>query len=129
MDAYKTIQESVGEGRYEIQICAVPCGEDLSVTITGGTAPHVGAVAIGIGRLPDARPMQYSATVSSVAVPDHKDDVVARMAAKMLADATHGNVTVSCGIHIDNATGEELELLQENVKKALQILMERILEA
>lgn len=126
MDSSKAVQVTAGEGRYEIQIIAVPCGEDLAVTITGGTAPHVGAVAIGLGRLPDGRPMQYSAAVSVITVPDHKDDVVARMAAKMLADKQHANVTVSCGIHIDNATGQELELLQNNVKEALQMLAERV---
>ena len=103
-----------------VQIVAIPCGRDLSMTITGGTEPHIGAVAIGIGRLPDERPMQYSAGVSVITVPDHKDDVVAKMAAKELADALHANVTVSCGIHIDDATKEELILLQENVKEALR---------
>ena len=117
------IQASVGEGRYKINIDAVRCGRDLSVTITGGTAPHVGAVAIGIGRLPDERPMQYSATVSTFTVPDHKDDAVARMAAKELADALCANVTVTCGIHIDDAVPDELVRLQENVKLALEQLL------
>ena len=120
MSGCNFIQVSAGEGRYKINIDAVRCGRDLSVTITGGTAPHVGAVASGIGRLPDERPMQYSATVSTFTVPDHKDDAVAKMAAKELADALHANVTVTCGIHIDDAKKEELILLQENVVQALQ---------
>ena len=122
MNEEKIIRVSAGEGKYEVCIQAIPCGRDLSVTITGGTEPHVGACAIGIGRLPDERPMQYSATVSTFTVPDHKDDVVAKMAAKELADALHANVTVTCGIHIDGAAKEELILLQDNVKLALQAL-------
>lgn len=122
MNDQKLIRVSAGEGKYEVCIRAIPCGRDLSVTITGGTEPHVGACAIGIGRLPDERPMQYSATVSTFTVPDHKDDVVAKMAAKELADTLHANVTVTCGIHIDGATKEELIMLQDNVKQALRAL-------
>ena len=118
----KQIQISSGEGKYVVQIVAIPCGKDLSVTVTGGTEAHIGAVAIGIGRLPDERPMQ----VSTFTVPDHKDDVVAKMVAKELADFLHANVTVSCGIHIDGAKPEELVLLQDNVKNALQKLKEQL---
>lgn len=109
-----------------VQIASIPCGKDLSVTITGGTEAHIGAVAIGIGRLPDERPMQYSASVSVITVPDHKDDVVAKLVAKDLADFLHANVTVACGIHIDGAKPEELILLQDNVKNALQKLKEQL---
>lgn len=119
MEQNHIIEATAGTGRYQINITAVRCGSDLSVTITGGTAPHVGAVAIGIGRLPVDGTMKYSATVSSFAVPDHKDDAVARMAAKELADTFCTNVSVSCGIHIDDAREDELLLLQENVKLAL----------
>lgn len=122
----KQIQISSGEGKYAVQIVAIPCGKDLSVTVTGGTEAHIGAVAIGIGRLPDERPMQYSASVSTFTVPDHKDDVIAKMVAKELADFLHANVTVSCGIHIDGAKPEELVLLQDNVKNALQKLKEQL---
>ncbi|MCR5666281.1 MAG: hypothetical protein K6G01_05575 [Eubacterium sp.] len=104
--------------KYEIIFTAVKCGNDLSVTITGGTKAHVGAVALACGVMPDGSKPKYSATVSAMVVMDHKDDVVARKVAGMLADALQANVTVTAGIHVDDATVEELKILQENVLEA-----------
>ncbi len=110
--------------KYEVNLTAICCGEDLSVTITGGTKAHVGAVALGCSRMPDGRKLKYSASVSSLVVLDHKDDYVARKVAGLLADEWGGNVSVTAGIHIDDATKEELILLQDNVMKACDQLIQ-----
>lgn len=115
-----------GNTKYEITLTALCCGGDLSVTICGGTRHHVGAVALASGCLPDGSPLKYSATVSSLAALDHKDDAVARAVAKKLADFIHGNVTVTAGIHVDDAKPEELKLLQENCEKACEELQKQI---
>lgn len=123
----RTIEIRIGEGtRYEICLTALGCGGDLSVTICGGTRHHVGATALACGCLPDGSPLKYSATVSTIVALDHKDDTIARAAAKKLADYIHGNVSVTAGIHIDNAKPEELQLLQENCEKAYEELQKRI---
>ena len=106
------------ETRYEITLAALSCGNDFSVTLTGGTHPHVGAVALACGIMPDGTRLKYSASVSSMLVLDHKDDIVARKVAKMIADEVHANVTVTAGIHIDNATEDDLQILQENCMQA-----------
>ena len=36
-----------GQSKYEIELCAVQCGRDYSVTICGGGRHHVGAAALG----------------------------------------------------------------------------------
>ena len=36
--------------KYQIELLAVFCGPDLSVTICGGTGYHVGAIALGCAR-------------------------------------------------------------------------------
>lgn len=115
-----------GDGRYKIEIHAIRCGKDLTVTITGGTEAHVGAVALGCGRLPGVDKMQYSASVSCFCVPDHKDDFVARKVAKQLADAIQANVVVSCGIHIDDATKDELIILQNNTDEAVNSMLSKL---
>ena len=120
------LHTEAGEGRLKIAVDAIRCGKDLTVTITGGTEAHVGAVALGCGRVPGVDKMQYSASVSCFCVPDHKDDFVARKVAKQLADAIQANVVVSCGIHIDDATQEELILLQNNVEEAVNNLLSKL---
>ncbi len=117
------VSASAGNGKYSVAATAVCCGRDLSVTIIGGTAPHVGAVALGCGVLPDGSKPKFSATVSSLVVLDHKDDFVAGKAAKMLADALQANVSVTCGIDIDNAQKEELLQLSQNADEAMKKLL------
>ena len=120
----KEYQIIVGENtRHEIVLTAMECGRDLAVVICGGSRHHVGAVALGSGCLPDGSALKYSATVSSICALDHKDDAVARKAAALLADQIHGAVSVSVGIHVDQATGEDIRLLGEAALEACQKLI------
>lgn len=115
-----------GHTRYEILLYAVRCGNDLSVTVCGGTKHHIGAVCLACGILPDGSRPKYSAAVSTIALSDHKDDIVAKRLSAFFADRLHAVVTAAVGIHIDDATPEELELLQENCKKAADCLMKKL---
>lgn len=123
----KIIELTVAGGtKYEIRLAAVCCGRDLSVTVCGGTGHHVGAAALACGILPDGSLPRYSATVSTLTVMDHKDDAVAKDMAKKLADCIHGNVTVTAGVHIDNASPGELEILQGNCRQACEELIRKL---
>ena len=123
----RTIDITIAENtKYEICLTAVRCGRDLSVTICGGTHHHVGAVALACGCLPDGSALKYSATVSTLVALDHKDDMVAKAVAKKLADTVCGNVTVTAGIHNDDAQQEELKILQENCMQACKMLTEKL---
>lgn len=81
------------------------CGNDLALTVCGGSAHHVGAVALA---QPEDDPVRQ-ATVSVIAAYGHRDDEVARRIAKRLAGALHCSVSVSAGIHIDDATLPEIQ--------------------
>ena len=80
------------------------CGNDLAVTVCGGSLHHVGAVALA---QPEDDPVRQ-ATVSVIAAYGHRDDEVAKRIAKRLAGALHCTVSVSAGIHIDDATASEI---------------------
>ncbi len=75
----KTFHVMTAEGsRYQTEAWAVSCGEDLSVTICGGSRYHVGATALGCARpLYEGKPRR-SATVSVLCAFEHKDDEVAK---------------------------------------------------
>ena len=68
--------------KYQIELLAVFCGPDLSVTICGGTGYHVGAIALGCAR-PIKEGRERSATVSVICAYEHKDDEAARQSAKI----------------------------------------------
>lgn len=112
-------QVESGEGRYQIQLTAVLCGRDLSVTITGGESPHIGAVCLA--QYEDER---NSATVSTICVYAHRDDQPAAVCAKDISSRLKCTATVSVGIHIDNATPEEINILNQNCMNCIEKLRE-----
>ena len=95
-----------GEAGRRVRLEALALGEDWNVSITGGDRPHIGAAALGVPyRKPDG---SWSACASVFALPTHKEDGLAQKAAQHLARETGHIVAVSCGIHVDNLTPEEI---------------------
>lgn len=105
---------TAGEGKYLVSCSIIPCGKDLSVTIIGGTHPHIGAVAIGLPRPSLTDPNQTSTSTSVFCVTGHKDDEVAKHAADKIAAVFNCTVVVSVGIHVDQATHEDVKRLWQN---------------
>lgn len=106
-----------GEGRYQIRVLAFMCGKDLNVMITGGDTPHIGAVCLA-----QYEKERMSATVSTICVYGHRDDQIAMVCAKKLSSRLRCTVTVSVGIHIDNATLEEIEMLNQTCMDGIEKL-------
>ncbi len=89
------------------------------MTVCGGEREHVGAVALG-----QYEPDRDSATVSTVTVFSHRDDAIAARWAKTLAAARRCCVSVTAGIHVDNAGPAELAALTANSESCLRALLE-----
>lgn len=109
-----TKQLEIGSNPYKISATVTLCGTDVAVIIGGGEKPHVGAVGLASSRpsLKDAS--MISASVSVICVLGHKDDMLAREAALFLSSKFNINVVVSVGLHLDNATKEDIEKLKDN---------------
>ena len=105
----RCVNASSGESVYFVEAEALACGNDISVTVCGGTGYHVGAVALAV-----YEPERDSATVSVVTVHTHRDDKVAAHFAKEISREMKCTVSVSAGIHIDDASTDELEKLWHN---------------
>lgn len=98
------------EYRIEDPMCALwgsvtRAGSDCTITVHGGSAPHVGSVVLALPR-PSLTGEGTSATVSCLNRTGHMDDVVASAVAKQVARESNGAVACSCGIHVDNASPE-----------------------
>lgn len=121
------IKVTVEEGsRFQIDAVAVNCGDDLNVAITGGSKPHVGAVALGVNETWVPGREERGASVSVISAFAHRDEAVAREAAKTLASALKCNVCVSAGVHVDNASTSDIEHLLENTRHAVKELISKI---
>jgi len=101
--------------------------DDILLVITGGTYPHAGAVALGVPRPSLSDPQSTSATISVLTRAGHKDDEIARIAAHKIASFFNRNTVVVVGIHIDNATSEQISCFIENVHTLLDWLKNHLL--
>ena len=117
---------SLGAQEYLLEAVAVRCGDDLTVVIGGGEKQHIGAVAVGVPRpsLKDKNIVSSSASV--LCLTGHKEDLLARKAfgvkgsylpsARMLGHT----VTVTVGLHIDDASAEAIAMLEANFQELLR---------
>ncbi len=103
-------------------------GEDLSVQIHGGDQPHIGAVAIAYPTALSHQPNKRVTTLSSVSLPGHMEEMMARTIASKISTAIGQTVVVTCGIHIDGISKLDIELLQTDCLKYTQQVIVRLTE-
>ena len=101
-----------GSGRYRIISNCFLCGEDLNVSVVGGSKGHIGACAIAFLL---GKNIEANLTV----IDRHKEGALAEDTAKKLTSLFSCVATVSVGIHIDNAEKEEIELLVRNFEQCI----------
>jgi hypothetical protein len=121
--AGEVLRVTGGEGRLRVEALAVLVGGDLVVAIWGGTAPHVGAVALAQPRPSLDDPRVTSSTSSVLTLLGHKDDVVAREAADRLASALGRTAVVTAGLHVDDATAADRQALVANARACVGQLL------
>ena len=97
--------------RFSLTMSIVRMGSDLNVSLFGGDAPHVGAVALAQPHPGLRTPEKTDASVSVLAVTGHKEDRLAAKVAQTLASALDSRVCVACGIHLDNGSGQEIQTI------------------
>ncbi len=127
MNENNNIKIKVSENtKYEITLVAQFCGEDLNVSVFGGEKAHIGAVAIAVANI-EGYNRKYSPTVSCISVLDHKDEEAARYVAKELATFLNSQVVVTAGIHVDNATLDDIVLIMDNVRDITKKLIKTLI--
>jgi hypothetical protein len=95
-----------GNGRCRVEGTCVLSGGDLCVVLGGGERPHIGAAVVRSA---------YSG--GTICLAGHRDDVPARAMAAKISAAKNITVCVVAGIHIDDASAEEIAVLLQNAEK------------
>jgi len=103
----------------EVYMTVVYIGRDLIVAVYGGDQAHIGAMALAQPRPSLDDPDKISASTSVICVMGHKEDLLAHQIAQSLASALNCVVSVSCGIHIDNANNQQIHTIQTLVNELL----------
>lgn len=95
----------------------LPMGADWVVCVSGGAA-HIGSVTL----------IDEEKMPRTIVCPSHRDDVIGEKIAKRLQTACSQRVTVICGIHINHATGEQLQAILDASDKLCEIAEQLLAE-
>ncbi len=121
-----TISLTSEKSEIPVTLTAIRQGADLCVSLSGGDSAHIGAVALAQPRPSLADPQKISASTSVITVCGHKEDRLACEVAEQIAQKINGIVTVSCGIHIDDASQNQIGQIVMIVRKLVTELLRQL---
>ena len=113
-------------GRFKIRALVQELGQDILVSIWGGTRPHIGAIGMATPRPSLKDPRMWSATSSNFTYVGHKEDAVVKMVSEMLAARLKTNVVVTAGIHWDDLTSRDIQVIADLTQKLSDQILKRL---
>ena len=116
----------ISKGRFRIQGFVQEVGQDILVSIWGGTRPHIGAVGMAIPRPSLKNKEKWSATSSNFTFIGHKEDALVKKISEKLAAQLRRNVVVTAGVHWDRITSNEIKTIQNLTQKLSDQILERL---
>jgi len=103
---------TAGDGRYKVWLKKQRSGDDLVYVLGGGERSHIGGVAL---KVPGEE-------LKILRIGNHYDHHVLGPIAEAAEKKYNRTVVVVGGIHIDNATKEEIRILVANVEELMKEL-------
>ena len=96
-----------GTGKHQVQLEKHKLGIHLLYVLKGGQNPHIGGVVLcEPGKKPQVIPLG-----------SHKDHLVLQPLAETACEKYDTTVIVVGGIHVDNATKQDIEIILRNCKE------------
>ena len=99
-----------GRGKYTVWLRRYEIGEDLVFLLGGGERSHVGGVVIA----------EPGKKIQAIRLSGHYDDIVLKPIAETACKKYKTKVIAIGGVHVDNATKEEINLLVKNCEKLVK---------
>lgn len=96
-----------GKGKYKVFLIKKELDRDLVIIIGGGEKPHIGGIVF----------RENGKKLRTIKFESHYDHVVLKMIAEAASKKYKKSIVVTGGIHIDNATREDINILLENCKR------------
>ncbi len=122
----KRFKVEISKGSFRIHGHVQQMGEDLLVTIWGGTKPHIGAIGMAIPRPSLRDPRKWSATSSNFTFLGHKEDILVKRISERLASQLKRNVVVIAGIHWDDISSKEIKAIENLTNKLSSEILRRL---
>lgn len=101
-----------GSGRYRVWLKTEQIGDDRLYILGGGEQPHIGGVVIW-------EPEKGGQTII---LGTHKDHLVLEKLAEKACDKYKVTTVAVGGIHIENATQEEITIIMKNCKELIECI-------
>jgi len=101
-----------GNGKYKVWLEKEKIGENLLFILGGGEKSHIGGVVI-------CEPGKKSQTIR---LEGHFDDIVLKPIAETACKKYNTKVVAVGGVHVDNATKKEIDLLVKNCRAFIKKL-------
>jgi len=116
----------VSKGQLTIHAFIQQMGQDILVSIWGGTHPHIGAVAMAVPRpsLKDSK--KVSATSSNFTFVGHKEDLLVKKISEKIASQLKTNVIVTAGIHWDKLPPNKIETIEELTEALTDLILKKL---
>ncbi len=125
----KRFSVETSKGRFKTCGFVQQVGQDILVSIWGGTQPHIGAVGIAVPRPSLKNPDEWSATSSNFTFPGHKEDALVKRISERLATQLKKNVVVTAGIHWDSLTLHEIKTIENLTGELSDRILKKLLPA
>jgi hypothetical protein len=116
----------IKKGRFKIQGLLQIIGDDILLSIWGGTRSHIGSIALAQPRPSLRDPKKWSATSSNLTLLGHKEDIIVKRISEKLASKLRRNVVVTAGLHWDNLTLKEIKQIENISLKISDEVLKRI---
>ena len=107
---------SMGKGRYTVTLESHKIGKDRLVIITGGEEEHIGSATL----------IEEKGHLQTISKKGHKDHIVSERMANIIYDKIGKDLLVVCGIHIDDARKEEIDILVDNTQACVDRLLSQL---
>ena len=119
---------TVDAAGYALYVDVTPMGDDCLIALRGGDKAHVGSTAMAIPRA-SLSGEGRSATVSTLNRTGHKDDFLANPIAHAVATQMDCVAVCAAGVHVDDATPEQIAAIQAAVPAVASRVCELLEEA
>jgi hypothetical protein len=116
-DANREVRSSVGDDIYKVTAEVKIIGDDLIISVWGGSKPHIGSISVSVPRPGLKDRTRMSSTSSVINLTGHKDEVVARKFSEQLSAKFKRNAIATAGIHIDDITDSQIEIIMHNISE------------
>jgi len=105
---------SVGQGKHRVWVKEERLDNGIILIVGGGEVSHIGSIVL-------AEPRKKPKIINILG---HKEEEITRNFAEKVCFKNNIPVLCVCGIHIDNATKKDINILEFNAKKLLKKVLE-----